>query len=552
MMKKWERWLLPFGLVSLAWMHLPGAWMEYHQGKWVGFYWLALAALTFFLLSRPVFPEMKRWEGFSLLAIAAGMLAHLFWFHPSGYEFSLLDRAGFFVILLSSWRGFASGAVRWKDFWWPLAVMLLVVCGYGVYQLIRVGFPGAMPYNELGSTFGYANNAAQAVGLSLLVWWGIPRRQSPLAAAVLYGVSALSLTYLVFSRGRSALLAFGLGALVFGFLKLRQAGGGSLRKVGVGAAVVAVVLSLFGGVQIARGKSVAEVLSLSIFREKSPMMAYRLDVWQQTVRMIQEHPLGVGVDRFTFQFVPYHRQGSTISFHSATDSPHNEFLRYLAEDGIPLSLLFALVLAIFLLRWWKSGALHRELLLPAFAFLLGEMLVQFPWQNTFPTYFGAVIFGSMAAGIWERKAFPRHAWAKAVSVLLVFLFAFTAGKATVSRLTEKSQDEFWAKASCRTVSSNWRACLNYSRVLLRKGESGGARKELERMLEKDPWNYAAIRHLGVVAQRQGDRLEACFLTWKYDDIFLGKSDLNAAYVQNCPARWRSYFDRKRPKKYYRR
>jgi uncharacterized protein HemY len=126
------------------------------------------------------------------------------------------------------------------------------------------------------------------------------------------------------------------------------------------------------------------------------------------------------------------------------------------------------------------------------------------------------------------------------------------GRAAVSRALENSGDIFRAEVSCRAVSSNWRACLNYGKLLLGQGETTEARREVERVLEAEPWNFVAIRHLGQIALKQGDRLEACFLTWKYDDLFSGQSELSEQYVKNCPAKWRDYFTRKRPKKYYRR
>lgn len=535
----------------LSFVFLPGAWLDYQYGKWVALYIVSFSALAFFLFQKPVLPVLRRWEVITLLVIGVLMLGHLFWFRPSGYEFSLLDRLSFFVLALSAWRGFSSGSLRWRDFWWPLALALAGVSVYGLWQVASIGFPGEMPYTKMGSTFGHANNSAQFVGISLLLWWAIPRRKNRVELPVLVLVSAVSLSYLVLSRGRSALLAFALGLGLMIFLRLKAEKRLSFRFFRPALTALTIALISFVGLQLVKGKSLTEVATFSIFAEKPSIHSYRADVWKQTVKMIQAHPLGVGLDRFAFEFLPFHKEGTTISYTHLAVSPHNEFLRFLAEEGIPLALLYLAFWVYLIWRWWRAGAAHKEILLPAGLFFLSEMATQFPWQNSYPFFLGAVFTGAMATGLGKQE-FPTPAWARASSAVLLVFVAFLTLKAVVSRSFETSQDPFWAKTSCRAVPSNWQACLNYTRLLLARGEATAARREVETLLELEPWNYAAIRHLAVIAARQGDQLEACFHTWRYDDLFHGSSDLKVPFTQNCPAKWREYFKRKRPSKYYRR
>jgi O-antigen ligase len=545
---RWGKWIWPLGLVVIALGFLPGAWLKFQYGKWVGVYFFALFALGPLLFWRPVFPALPKREGFALLALAALFGLHLFWFRPSGYEFSLLDRLSFLVLVLFSWRGFATGALEWRDFFWPLGAALGLVSAYGLWQVAQIGFPGQLPFTQLGSTFGYTNNAAQFLGLTLLLWWCVPRNREWPERLFFFLVSLASLSYLVLSRGRSALLAFGLGLLVLGLLRFRPSRRTMVMPLALGsAALVALV-----GFQFAKGKSWAEVASFAIFAEKAPMVHYRADVWQQTLKMIVAKPLGVGVDRYAFEFLPFHRQGTTLSYTHLASTPHNEFLRYLAEDGIPLALLLFAAWGFFFWAWWRAGAVHAGVVGPALAFFLAEMLVQFPWQNPYPFSVGALLTGAMLSGF--RKPFEPagSALRTSLAAAAVFLFAVLVGRATVSRALETSADPFWAKVSCRAVPSNWQSCLNYSRLILSRGEVSAARVEVEAELAREPWNYAAIRHLGVIANRQGDLLESCFLTWKYDDLFHGKSDLSAAYEKNCPKKFRDYFKARRPEKYYRR
>jgi O-antigen ligase len=539
--KSLERWILPAGLLVVAWAFVPGLWLEFNSGKWLAVYLLSLVCLGIFLFRSPVLPAFRKGEAWGLGVLYALLLAHLFWFQPSGFEFSLLDRLSFLVLLFFSWRAF-SGELRWEDFRWPLGIALLGTSLLGLWQVAKVGFPAEMPFTAIGSTFGYSNNSAQFLGIGLLLWWQVGERKK--RPFIFYGLSVLALSYLVLSRGRSALIATALGFLV---VFLRKGGRKNLLPL---LGVLAGAFVLFAGLQLAKGKSFGDVATFSLLSQKSSMTTYRLDVWRQTLKMIAAHPLGVGVDRFGFEFIPFHRQGTTLSYTHMAISPHNEFLRYPAEDGLPLSLLFVLAYAWFFWRWWKRGALHKELVLPLGAFYLVQMAVQFPWQTPFTVFTGAVLFGSMAAGIWPRRPLPQHGWSYGVFALVFLAATALTAEAVTARLLEKSSSVSAAGLSCRLVPSNWYACLDYARQLLAQGDAEKARQVAQAVWDRDPWNYAAIRHLGVIALRKGNLLEGCFLTWKYDDIFHGQSDLHQQYVKNCPAKWRDYFNRKHPQKYY--
>lgn len=536
-----KKWLLPLGtfLVSVGW--LPGAWMDFESGKWMVVYLLGFVALVA-SFAAPVFPRVRRAEGIGLALLFAATLAHLFWFYPTGFEFVLLDRLSFFFLLFFSWRSFSCGQMRWSDFWWPLAAALLVIGAFGLWQ-VRALNPELVIQTQVGSLFGHANNAAQFTGLTLLLWWAIPRPRARPAVVAFYVVSALSVAYLVLSRGRSALLAFALGAMLLFLLKRnRRVAWPRALAVGAGAFL------LYAALMFTQGKDWRQVAAFSLPGEKGSMTEYRADLWRRTLTMIHEHPLGVGVGRYAFEFVPYHR-GGFLSFLSLPASPHSEPLRYLAEDGIPLTILFAVALVYLFYLWARRGAPGREIVLPSCLFLLVEGAVQFPWQNAYPVYLTAVGLGFIAATVWEPVSLWRRGFAPVI-VAVALACLLLLGRAFASRLWERSPDPARAALSCQLAPANWRACLHQARLLLAANEFEPARRVITRVLDRDPWNYTAIRHLAVVAGRQGDNLEGCFLLWKYDDIFMGKSDLRPAYEKTCPPKWRSYFDRRRPERYY--
>lgn len=542
---KWEKWILPWAVLPLCLVSLPYAWIPSHSGKWVLYYVLALVGLGFTLL-RSEFPRLQSKEVWAFSALAAAILGHMLWFRPSGYEFGLADRLGFLWMVLWAWRLFSHG-LPWEAFRWPLASSLLAVSSYGLYQILELGFTGSMPYTQIASTLGHTNTAAQFVGLAMLLLLSLPMPKKH--RWLLAFVAVESFAYLFLSRGRSALLAFALAGAVLLFTRFRPLFRDK-KKITAAGAVALASLALLVGIQLAKGKTVDEILRFSLFAEKSSAVEYRADVWKQTVKMIKAHPFGVGVDRFSFEFLPFHKKGHTISYNQIATSPHNEFLRYLSEDGIPLSLLiFGFYLWIFAL-WRKKGWPHLSVLRAPLLFLLVEMAFQFPFHLTLPNYFLAIFMGCILSTIWDsQKVLPGSVQKVAYTILFLGVLALTI-RVVGSRFLEKSKDPEWASVGCKLVPTNWNSCLNHSRNLMRDGRNSEARVELEKLLQLEPRNYASFRHLAIVAQRQGDPLEACFYLWKYVDTFNGVCDLTEAYEKNCPYKWRDYFRRKRPSKYY--
>jgi O-antigen ligase len=540
MTQKVKNGLLLWGLFCLSVVWLPGAWLPFHTGKWLTLGLLALLSSALWCFRREItVPDLQWKEKIWLGILFGGIAASLLWFHGWYLEFSLLDRLTFFLLVYFAWTCFRAG-LQWREFFYPLLISLFVVSFYGLFQLYQEGFPGEMPYTKVGSFLGHSNNAAQFVGLGIfLLWVTAAGRTYPAAAA-----TAVGLAYLYLSRGRSALVAFALAGLVAVVLHRRKIFG----KVFWLVATVALLLIV--AVQIVKGFPLASVLQGSIFREKPSMVTYREDVWRQTLEMIGRHPLGVGVDKFSFRFVPFHQRGTTVSTDHIALSPHNEFLRYPAEDGIPLALFFLCTALLFLQRWYRATAKpEREAFYPFLVFFFFEMVFQFPFQNPLPTFFLAIFVGYGLSKFWQEKLLPQRV---PVLPLFFFLFAFLVGKVAVSRMFETSANANYAQISCAWAPANWQGCLNYSRILMAQGRLPEAREVINGVLERDPANFTATRHLGVVAFRQGRLLEGCFHSWSYDYIFGGKSDIREAYEKNCPLKFREYFDRKKPTRYYHR
>ncbi|MGZ3712654.1 MAG: O-antigen ligase family protein [Bdellovibrionota bacterium] len=546
LLKFFEKWYLPFGLILVSWLKWPGAWLAFSQGKWLGVYFVALCVTGLALVRLPRLPRLKIWETVFYGLVIAGAFAQLFYFSPRGFEFVFSDRSSFLLLLLGSWGAFQRRLLRWQDFWWPLALSITVVSGIGLWQMWEIGFPGQMPYLAVGSTFGHANHAAQFLGIALLMWWSIPRPR--ISWWIQPALSGFALTYFLLLRCRSTFVGMALGLLVLAAFRYRREGRAFVKKPAVwGSALV--LFAAFAGFQLARGKSLEDLVHLKILSEKSSMFIWRGDVWRQTVEMIRENPLGIGPDRFPFQFIPYHARGTTLTENGIADTPHNEVLRYLAEDGVVLGPLYLIAILLLVGRWLKRKE-EWSLLLPTLAFIAVEGLTQFPFYCPFPSYILALILGYMATKVWPKElAVSKRSWVRVVVGMAFAVQLFITTKVVIARSYEHADTLEKAELSCRMVPLNWKSCLMQTKLELDKNDLNAARASAEEILFDDPWNFSAMRYLSIVAYRQGDHLEACFYLWKYDHIFYDHSSIHDRLAQNCLPKWLTYFAKKKPSTY---
>jgi hypothetical protein len=322
------------------------------------------------------------------------------------------------------------------------------------------------------------------------------------------------------------------------------------RRIRQRVVPILVVLSVLVGVWF----SFAPLLTARWLESDYGAAASRFTLFHVAWSMLSAHPLlGVGVNRFTWEFVPYHAvsAGQTLSEDHIANSPHNEFLRYAAEEGVPLAVLYLLGWLAFLAAWWRRRGTEAIYVLPAIVFLVVEALAQFPWQNPFPVYFSALLVGLMAVRIWPEGSAARNPakWlAGACGIFLLGCFVWGEGV----RIIGASRDYARVALACRLQPADSYCCNRAARGDYESGNYAEARGRLAKVLAREPANYTALRLMSGVAQKQGNLLEACFYLWRYDDLFYERSSMHRALTANCPERFLSYFRRKRPMVYYSR
>jgi hypothetical protein len=378
--------------------------------------------------------------------------------------------------------------------------------------------------------------AAQFVGLALAVGLSGP---PPLARRSRFLGEALRgcvLAYLVLAGTRSVGLALGAAILVLARLGRLQAGT-VLRPAAAAALVVALVEVVAPG---AAG-TVPE-------GSKATSAGMRLAVWQDSLILVRDHPLGVGAGNFEHAFMPYaltgrSRPGEGLVFRS----PHNDYLRFVAEEGIPAS-LFLLLLGLLLLRELNRSTVMGRWRSEAGAFLAGtgtflavEAFFQFPFEMAASALVAAILLGLALSAAGGPALDPPQTAAGttrgrvACLGLAVLLVAGTLRTATAERLAAQ-RDASSVERACRLDPRRLDACVERAWLDSREGHHTTVQERLRRILEASPAYLPALKLRAEDLLASGRRDEGCAAARDYDRLLQGRSSLRGTLLAQCEGR----------------
>jgi hypothetical protein len=281
---------------------------------------------------------------------------------------------------------------------------------------------------------------------------------------------------------------------------------------------------------------------------------WRLAVWSDTLRLIRDHPAGVGSGNFEHAFIPYalggrSRPGEAIFFRS----PHNDYLRLVSEEGVAATLLLLALLAALARELHRCPAIARwrsepgALLASCGAFFLVEAFFQFPLELAYPSLLVAVLLG-LALACTETPTDPESAgrpgpsrtglrWAGDAATVFLAL-AIGVGLARVSvaeRLAAGSgRDVVGLERACALDPRRLEACVEAAWLHSRAGEHAAAREALLAVLSRSPWYFPAIKLLGEDLLAAGEPVAGCRHLRRYDAMFGGGSSVRQRVREFCP------------------
>jgi O-antigen ligase len=545
--------VLPFGALLLVPLAAAPSFVEpYTSVKW---HLLAAVAAIWVLVERFLcdgrgLPTVvtRVWPAWAALAasVAAGSLRNgLGWaIQP------LTARATFVALALASFWCFRRTRLRLDPVRAATVSAVSIVVLLGLLQFGGVDLLSWLPDGDHRSaTFGNVNMAAQFVGLALVVVLATaPGGSEPgrgrAAGIVTEVVGAGALAYLWLAGTRSvglALAAAGGVLLLAGRLTTPRL----LRTVG-GAALLAELLT-------AAIPSATAPLASSLQESKRASAEWRIAVWSDTLRLIRDHPAGVGSGNFESAFLPYALAGRSKPGEATIfRSPHNDYLRLVSEEGVGGALLLLGLLAVLVRELrrrpavgrWRSGP--GALLGSCGAFFLVEAFFQFPFELAYPSLLAAVLLG-LALTCTEAPADPasaslagssrsglRQAGDAATVLLALALGVGLAVVAGADRFAAGSGgDVVTLERACALDPRRLEACVEAAWLRSRAGDHAAARRELHAVLARSPWYFPAIKLLGEDLLAAGERAAGCWNLRRYDAMFGGRSSVHQRIREFC-------------------
>jgi O-Antigen ligase len=290
-------------------------------------------------------------------------------------------------------------------------------------------------------------------------------------------------------------------------------------------------------------------LAPSVRQSKRASALWRLAVWDDTLRLIRDHPAGVGAGNFEHAFIPYalvgrSKPGEEIVFRS----PHNDYLRLVSEEGIAGGLLLLALLVVLARELRRSPAIGRwrsepgALLASCGAFLLVEAFFQFPFELAFPSLLAAVLLGLALActeAPTDPAAAPSHGALRragdAACVLLALVIGVGLVRVAVAEglAAGSGEDVVTLERACALDPRRLEACVEAAWLHCRAGEDAAARRALDAVLRRSPYYYPAIKLLGEDLLAAGEQTAGCRHLRQYDEMFGGRSSVRERLRESC-------------------
>jgi hypothetical protein len=396
------------------------------------------------------------------------------------------------------------------------------------------------------ATFGNANMAAQFVGFAVAVLVAgrvVRARPESRSIAVAHDTLIVAgLGYVVIAGGRSAMLAVAAAFVVVATLAGVRGRRVVLRPV-IAAALLALPVAAIGALDHEGSPGLLAGIEHPLKKES---LRLRARLWQRTVELIRDRPLGAGSGNFLHAFLPYQLRDERLRSEAVVySSPHSEPLRALAEEGVVWCALAAWLLAGLAAAVARRARAERwpptaVVLAAGGAFLAVESVFQFPFGMAFGCLAAAALLGLAVSWVDGGGAAATPLRTRASVVRLLALAGLLLAAAALGRLVASDYLAAtagprgrWTHRACALNPRHVRACLASAWLEARAGRRQRARLRLAAILDRSPYYYPAIELLAEESLAQGDARAGCFHLWIYDRLFDGRSSQHERLAARC-------------------
>lgn len=464
--------------------------------KWHWVYFLATLSLFLF----PRYFTLPKIKGLypTLLVMALTSLYSVFIQNPQDWHGMLLERLSFMALFLAFFNLKDFKLIRIFN-----GISVTLVCSYYLCQLLGYDFLNLKFGTTPASTFGNANMLAQFLGLSFALQMSGKKTYAQLL------ISALCLV-VSFELGCRSIVLGCLLSLPLFLYKL------SPKRILFFFSSIVLCLSIY------HQRPYEDVITKTTKEQRQPLQSenIRKTLWVLSWEMFKDHPMGIGVNNYEFEVVPY-QVGSKLpnDENIVYQSPHNEFVRYLVEDGIIYFTCLMILLGLVIYRCHK--------IIPSLGILVVvgvESFFQFPLINSC----GFLFISMLLAGILKHTAHPFK------GNKLYFSLGVWLVLGVVGHLSYRSLGSFYlmsnyptnkeaVKRACELMPSNWRSCLLESMAYISEGRYFDAERSVYKILDRQGSNFAAMKYAMANNFQKSLIYSGCYWAYRYDQYFENSS-----------------------------
>ncbi|MBM3468200.1 MAG: O-antigen ligase family protein [Alphaproteobacteria bacterium] len=539
---RYQTLLFTFLFLLYFLVDLPFSIHKFIYFKWLMNGALAIAGLSWFLYEKEIkFPNLSNRFWIILCALFAYKIAQELGSNISLISSSTLDKMTFISLILIGYNLFLKGKIRLNDILMGIFIGTLIFLILTVINVISSNNFNWYERNKLAGSFGNINIAAEFLGMSLILQLSTLCRKNinKIMTFFLYGLSIITSIYLYFASCRSVFiaLAMGIGALLY-FKSVSKA------KVFKWLSLVTISFCfLYGTGSLFKTSMSSEQTAWVPDLQKSVSTHTRYELVTATLQMILEHPWGVGAGEFEFAIMPYlHKMMPEFNENVIPHSPHNEYLRLIAEEGLPFTLLLLALVAVLLYERRNKIVfiLHQYPIIAAFfTFWMIQSVFQFPFTNGFSFLLFCII---LAFALY--KICPSSKSKKNIILPMNTTFLFTSIYSALFACVFISEYlTLWqphmserSKIAYSLNSRNWYAGINHVHSLIDQQDYESARDILNTELKKRPHNFVALRYLIKISLLTKELYSVCGLMKQYDAYFNNKSSVALLRMVTCSKR----------------
>lgn len=266
---------------------------------------------------------------------------------------------------------------------------------------------------------------------------------------------------------------------------------------------------------------------------KGESFRQRLHLYQMTLKLIWDNPLGVGVGQFFNEIIPYlvnsdFRPVEYVYF----DQPHSEILKWSVQFGW---LGFILPLVIFGYLAYFAYQQKNFFLTSSIMVLIPQVVFQFPFENPASLLYLAFLF-ALAMGLFPRS---KQMIVKLKFKIPIYIFAvlgvihsfcFVLG---IFLETSHNGNVVLAEKACELYPVSLNGCFVRDQFLIGTNRLVQGRINLKEDLLRFPFHAGLMRMLPAYLKTTEDEKKTCQAILMYDFVFEKQTFFKEQALQIC-------------------